>query len=77
MKLTESTKAVLAVNRIANRVMVQFDPVAGQTYYLYEREDESFFISLVAPQYWSAKTPPLTYVSDVEFIPSSGWKRKS
>ncbi len=76
MILVSAAKARRAVNRIVRDMAVEFNPVTGQTSYLYEREDTSFFISLVEPRYWNAKTPPLTFVSEVEFTQSGGWKFK-
>ena len=76
MTLTDPAKAMLAVNRIARSLTVEFNPVSGETYYLYEREDKSFFISLVAPEYWSTRSPVLTFISDLEFTQSGGWKFK-
>ena len=76
MTLTDAAKAMRAVNRIVRDMAVEFNPVTGQTYYLYEREDTSFFISLVEPWYWNTTTPPLTFVSEVEFTQSGGWKFK-
>lgn len=32
-----------------------FQPVIGQTYYLYEKEDESYLLSMIAPQEWGTK----------------------
>ncbi len=32
-----------------------FKPVIGQTYYLYEKEDDSYLLSMIAPQEWGTK----------------------
>lgn len=32
-----------------------FKPVIGQTYYLYEKEDESYLLSMISPQEWGSK----------------------
>ena len=32
-----------------------FKPVIGQTYYLYEKEDESYLLSMIAPEEWGTK----------------------
>ena len=43
------------VNRMVYESSINFEPVIGQTYYLYERENGMRFLSLVEPEYsgWS------------------------
>jgi len=74
-----SEKSNQAVNEILGTVAPQFTPqftpLVNQVYYLYQRPDETFFISLVAPQYWGPKSPPLVFVSEVAYSESNEWGR--
>jgi len=40
---------------IYNHVEYSFIPVIGQTYYLYSRENQSLFLSLIEPNQWNKK----------------------
>jgi|14BtaG_2_1085337.scaffolds.fasta_scaffold00006_98 hypothetical protein len=51
---------------------VAMEPVTGRNYFLYERKDGSFFISLIEPIYWFRKFE-LRFVTNVEWSPDNGW----
>ena len=40
-------------NKLVSKADFSFIPVKGHTYYLYQREDESLFLSLIEPECWS------------------------
>ena len=40
-------------NELVNKSEFTFIPVKGHTYYLYQREDEKLFLSLIEPEYWN------------------------
>ena len=40
----------------------RFDPVVGHTYYIYERENEERFVSLIAPANGEVDTILITYI---------------
>jgi hypothetical protein len=40
-------------NELVNKSEFSFIPVKGHTYYLYQREDEKLFLSLIEPEYWN------------------------
>jgi hypothetical protein len=52
-----------------------FKPVVGYVYYLYEKKDSSWVISMVSPQEWG-KNPPYTYIAEVELLADSTWQIK-
>lgn len=39
-------------NELVNKADFSFIPVKGHTYFLYQREDGSLFLSLIEPEYW-------------------------
>jgi hypothetical protein len=44
--------ALFKWNELVNQSEFSFIPVKGHTYYLYQREDETLFLSLIEPEYW-------------------------
>ncbi len=50
-----------------------FKPLAGNVYYLYEKKDESWVISMVAPSEWGSKQP-YKYLAEVELLADSTWR---
>jgi hypothetical protein len=58
-------------------MLVQANPtfrqVIGNSYYLYERDDGSIFVSLVAPHEWTRPEFTSTFVAEVVAISDQGW----
>ncbi len=50
-----------------------FKPLPGNTYYLYEKKDNSWTISLVSPQEWG-RSIPYKFIATVELLADSTWK---
>lgn len=53
---------------------LSFDPVIGQTYYLYQKEDGSHLVSMVSPKEWGAKIPFKAFVSAVKLLADHTWQ---
>lgn len=53
---------------------LSFNPVIGQTYYLYEKEDGSHLVSLVGPKEWGVKIPFKDFVAAVKLLADHTWK---
>ncbi len=69
-------------NRIKQRVDVSeriytaavgFEPLIGQTYYLYQRKDSSDVLSLIAPQEWGRSKPFEKFVAKVTMLADHTW----
>jgi hypothetical protein len=50
-----------------------FRPVQGNSYFLYQKNDLSWVISMVAPDEWG-KSLPYIYLAKVELLADSTWK---
>ena len=62
---------------IIKEAEMKFEPVMGHHYYLYQREDETHFISLIAPHEWILEKQPNAYSSfliQLETCPAGEWK---
>ncbi len=53
---------------------MSFKPNIGQTYYLYERDDGSFLLSLIAPKEWGKSMPFKRFVAAVRLLADHTWK---
>jgi hypothetical protein len=53
---------------------LSFKPNIGQVYYLYEKKDESFTLSLVSPKEWGPSGPFKKFVSAVQLLADHTWK---
>lgn len=69
-------------NRIKQRVdiseriytaVVGFEPLIGQTYYLYQRKDNTDVMSLVGPTEWGRSKPFQKYVARVTMLADHTW----
>ena len=53
---------------------LNFSPVIGQVYYLYESKDGSHLLSMVSPKEWGAKLPFKSFVASVCLLADHTWK---
>jgi hypothetical protein len=53
---------------------LSFKPNIGQVYYLYEKKDDSFTLSLVSPKEWGGAGPHKKFVAAVQLLADHTWK---
>jgi hypothetical protein len=53
---------------------LSFKPNIGQTYYLYQKHDESYMLSLVSPQEWGGPGPFKKLIAAVQLLADHTWK---
>tara|TARA_R100000734_G_C3217948_1_gene30590 strand:- start:111 stop:494 length:384 start_codon:yes stop_codon:yes gene_type:complete len=58
-------------NELVNKSEFSFIPIKGHTYYLYQREDERLFLSLIEPEYWDQ-----LFVGEVTLDSDNKWIKK-
>jgi len=58
-------------NELVNQAEFSFIPIKGHTYYLYQREDEKLFLSLIEPEYWNQ-----LFVGEVTLDSDNKWIKK-
>jgi len=51
-----------------------FEPIISETYYLYEREDGSDLMSLVAPEEWGRSFKYSRYLAKVKLLADHTWE---
>lgn len=53
---------------------LNFSPVIGQLYYLYENGDGTHILTMIGPKEWGAKTPYKNFVAAVRLLADHTWK---
>jgi len=53
---------------------LSFKPNIGQTYYLYEKKDDSYILSLVSPKEWGGAGPFKQFLAKVQLLADHTWK---
>jgi hypothetical protein len=51
-----------------------FKPNIGQVYYLYQKNDDSYLVSLVSPKEWGAAGPFKNFIAAVQLLADHTWK---
>jgi hypothetical protein len=52
---------------------LNFQPVIGQVYYLYEKQDGSMMISMVSPKEWGGSGPFSKFIAKVQLLADHTW----
>lgn len=52
---------------------INFQPVIGQIYHLYEKHDTSCILSLIAPEEWGHSMPFKNFISSVKLLADHTW----
>jgi hypothetical protein len=69
-------------NEIKNRVhvsekiylsQINFEPVIGEIYYLYQKSESDNILSMISPEEWGKKLPYQTYVAKVKLLADHTW----
>lgn len=53
---------------------LNFQPVIGQVYHLYEKKDDNLMISMVSPKEWGASGPFKRHIAKVQLLADHTWK---
>ena len=62
----------LKVSHTIYQADMNFEPVVGTMYHLYQREDASWLLSMIAPYEWGKKTP-FTFLNTVRLLADQTW----
>jgi hypothetical protein len=52
---------------------LSFTPVIGQVYYLYQKKDDSYLLSMVSPKEWGTSGPFKKAVASVKLMADHTW----
>lgn len=63
----------LKISELIHKADMRFKPVLGQIYYLYEKEERKFLVSMIAPEEWGRSKSFSRYLSTVRLLSDSTW----
>ncbi|MDG1346758.1 MAG: DUF2452 domain-containing protein [Crocinitomicaceae bacterium] len=52
---------------------MRFQPLINHTYYLYEKEDGSYFLSLIGPNDWGRSGDKFNYIATTKLLADHTW----
>jgi hypothetical protein len=52
---------------------LSFTPVIGNLYYLYEKNDDTHFVSMVSPKEWGGSGPFKSFIAQVKLLADHTW----
>ena len=61
------------VATLIKKAACQIEPIIGNIYHLYKRQDASCFISLVEPEFWDDKRFKIKFVSSLVYTSDGNW----
>jgi len=53
---------------------MNFEPIIGQTYYLYEKESELDQLSMISPEEWGKDLPFKSFIASVRLLSDHTWE---
>lgn len=61
------------VSEYIYRAEMRFEPLINHTYYLYEKEDRSYFLSMIGPNNWGRSARRFSYLATVKLLADHTW----
>jgi hypothetical protein len=61
------------LSMIIYNAKLSFTPVIGNLYYLYEKHDETHFVSMVSPKEWGGSGPFKNFIAQVKLLADHTW----
>ena len=73
VKQAEDVKSRVDISERIYEAEMKFEPIIGNDYHLYEKEDGSQVLSVISPKEWG-KTLPHKHVASVKLLSDHTWK---
>lgn len=61
------------LSMIIYNAKLSFSPVVGSVYYLYQKNDDTHFLSMIGPQQWSKGSAYKNYIAQVKLLADHTW----
>ena len=55
---------------------INFEPIIGHTYFLYEKNDGSHMLSMISPEEWGGDLPYKSCIAEVKLLSDHTWQLK-
>ena len=75
--LADQAKAVQKRVEISEKIYLadmSFEPLISHVYYLYEKEDGSYLVSMIGPTEWGKSQPYKAFLSSVSLLADHTWE---
>ncbi len=69
----EAIKERVQTSKAVYSASMSFDPLVGETYHLYAREEDHFVLSMVGPKEWGMRIPFKHFVATVRLLADRTW----
>lgn len=73
-KQAEALKQRVNISKAVYGAEMNFEPLAGETYFLYARENGRFVLSLIGNDEWGKSLPYAHYVAAVKLLSDHTWE---
>ena len=73
-KQADKIKTRMETSKAIYSAKMAFNPLVGETYYLYAREEDDFVLSMIGPNDWGRKIPFKYYVATVKLLSDRTWE---
>lgn len=73
--LVRQAKALQERIKVSEKIYLaelNFEPIIGKTYYLYQRPSEQYVVSMISPEEWG-KSIPFAYIATVTLLSDHTW----
>lgn len=75
--LADQAKQIQKRVEVSERIYqssIAFEPLINHHYFLYEKEDGTDFLSMVAPEEWGRKVPFKNFVAEIRLLADHTWE---
>lgn len=75
--LAKQAKEIKQRVKVSERIylaQMNFEPIIGQTYYLYNKEDDFDLLSMISPEEWGKKMPFKSFLAAVQLLSDHTWE---
>ncbi|WP_268033649.1 DUF2452 domain-containing protein [Algoriphagus sp. PAP.12] len=75
--LAEQAKQIQSRVQVSERIYqasISFEPLINHVYFLYQKEDGSDFLSMIAPEEWGRKKNFASFVAEVRLLADHTWE---
>ena len=69
-----SIKNRVKVSERIYRAMMNYEPIIGQIYYLYEKENDDDLLSMISPVEWGKDMPFKSFIAGVRLLSDHTWE---
>jgi hypothetical protein len=73
-KQVQDIKKRVYISDLIYNAEIPFTPVIGKIYFLYERSNQSRFLSLISPTEWGEKLKEINFIAEIRLNADHTWK---